>query len=293
MKALVVINPRAGGGKGSAMGAKVRSHFADRDDFILCIETSSLQESLNAVTQACSSSTFDALICVGGDGLIHDLLPALIANDLPLLVIPSGTGNDFARTLGLYGQKLSLILAQPALSKPSHINVGIIKHGEQETPFVQILSTGFDSVVNEHANNFKVIRGKIKYIIAVLQKVWGFRALKFTLEIDGEIRQQKAMLVCVANGQSYGGGMKIVPHAKNDDGLLDVMIVDRVNPFRLLMVFPRVFFGTHVTHPKVHFSSGTKIKISGDTQAFADGEKISDLPVEIRISGHSLAVYRL
>jgi len=293
VKALVVINPRAGGGKGSVMGAKVRAHFADREDSITYVEAQSLAESLSEITQACATSHFEVLICIGGDGLIHDLLPALIENDLPLLVIPSGTGNDFARTLGLYGKKLALILAQPALSKPSKINVGMIKHADRETPFVQILSTGFDSVVNERANNFKIVRGKIKYIIAVLQKVWRFRALEFALDIDGVMRKQRAMLVCVANGQSYGGGMKIVPHAKDDDGLLDVMIVDRVNPFRLLMVFPRVFFGTHVTHPKVHFFSGSHIKIVGDTQAYADGERISVLPVEVRISGHSLSVYRL
>lgn len=293
MKALVVINPRAGGGKGLAMGAKVRSHFERLNNSITYVEAASLQETLAEVSGACAAFKFELLVCVGGDGFIHDLLPSLIENDLPLLVVPAGTGNDFARTLGLYGQKLALILAQPELARPSRINVAMIKHGEKETPFVQILSTGFDSVVNEHANNFKVIRGKIKYIIAVLQKVWGFRALDFIIEIDGKEHRQRAMLVCVANGESYGGGMKIVPHAKDDDDLLDVMVVDRVNPFRLLMVFPRVFFGTHVTHPKVHFYTGTNIHIAGNTQAFADGERIADLPVEVSISSHKLQVFRL
>jgi diacylglycerol kinase (ATP) len=100
------------------------------------------------------------------------------------------------------------------------------------------------------------------------------------------------MLVCVANGNSYGAGMKIAPSAKNDDGTLEVMVVDHVSPFRLLMVFPRVFIGTHVNHPKVHFYSGSKISISGDTWAFADGEKISHLPVEVTISDMKLQVYR-
>jgi diacylglycerol kinase (ATP) len=293
VKTLVVINPHSGGGKGLVVGAKVRANYAGLGESITYIQASSLKESLAQVQSACANSKFDLLISVGGDGLIHDLLPSLIENDLPLLVIPAGTGNDFARTLGLHGQKLALLLAQPALSKPSLIDVGLIKNGLAQTPFIQILSTGFDSVVNERANNFKIVRGKIKYILAVLQKVWRFRALEFTLDIDGQERHQKAMLVCVANGQSYGGGMKIVPHAKDDDGLLDVMVVDRVNPFRLLMVFPRVFFGTHVTHPKVHFYTGRSIKISGKTQAFADGERISDLPIEVKISEKSLRVYRL
>ncbi len=99
------------------------------------------------------------------------------------------------------------------------------------------------------------------------------------------------MLVCVANGASYGGGMRIVPHAKRNDQLLDVMVVDQVNPFRLLMVFPRVFFGTHVHHPKVHFFIGKRIQISGNTQAFADGERVSNLPIEIDIADETLKVF--
>jgi diacylglycerol kinase (ATP) len=101
------------------------------------------------------------------------------------------------------------------------------------------------------------------------------------------------MLVCIANGQSYGGGMQIVPHAKNSDGYLDLMIVDQVSPLRLLMVFPRVFFGTHVKHPKVNFLTGKEISINAAGAAFADGERIADLPVRVRLSEKSLQVFRL
>jgi diacylglycerol kinase (ATP) len=155
------------------------------------------------------------------------------------------------------------------------------------------LSTGFDSVVNERANNFKAIRGSIKYVIAVLLEVWKFKAVNFTLRIDGQEITQEAMLICIANGNSYGAGMKIVPHARHDDGLLDVMVVDRVNPLRLLLVFPRVFFGTHSKHPKVHFYSGKEIEILGATNAYADGERISQLPIKISISEKVLQVYKL
>ena len=148
-------------------------------------------------------------------------------------------------------------------------------------------------MVNERANNFKVIKGSIKYVIAVLLEVWRFRAINFEITVDGQKVIQKAMLVCVANGKSYGGGMKVVPQAQNDDGLLNVMVVDLVNPFRLLAVFPRVFFGTHINHPKVHFYSGAKIQIVGDTQAFADGEKIGHLPIEISLADRRITVYTL
>lgn len=293
MKALVVINPKSGGGKGLTIGGKVRRHFAKSSDEITFVEGASKDESLLQVDALCTQIAFDCLICVGGDGFIHDLLPALIKHQLPLLVVPAGTGNDFARTLGLFGAKFDLLLNLPTITSPSEINIGMVQHGSQRSPFVQILSTGFDSVVNQRANDFKRIRGTIKYVVAVLLEVWRFRPINFDIAIDGHSQKQKAMLVCVANGKSYGGGMKIVPQAKNDDDLLNIMIVDRVNPFRLLMVFPRVFFGTHVKHPKVHFFTGKEIEISGETEAFADGERISSLPVQISLSDQKLKVFTL
>ena len=293
MKALVVINPRSGGGKGLTSGEKIRSYFQGRADELTYIQASSLKESLLEIDATCSHTSFDLLICVGGDGLIHDLLPQLIEYKLPLLVVPAGTGNDFARTLGLFGVKVEKLLELPLSSEPVAIDVCEIDHKEARTPFVQILSTGFDSVVNERANRIKLIRGKIKYVLAVLQKVWKFEPIFYRIAIDGVIHEQSAMLVCVANGISYGGGMKIAPHANHADEILDIMIVDRVNPFRLLLVFPRVFFGTHVTHPNVHFFQGSEVAISGDTEAYADGERIAPLPIAVRVGTQKLSVYRL
>jgi diacylglycerol kinase (ATP) len=293
VKALVVINPKSGGGKGAIVGGKVRKHFVESKEQVTFIEAASLAETLLQVQQASSSQNFDCLICVGGDGLVHDLLPAVIEHSLPLLVIPAGTGNDFARTLGLHGKRISKLLKLAETGTSSSIDLALISHSGFETPFVQILSTGFDSVVNERANNFKRVKGKVKYILAVLQKVWRFRATEFEITVDGATQKRRAMLVCIANGQSYGGGMQIVPHAKNSDGYLDLMIVDEVSPLRLLMVFPRVFFGTHVKHPKVHFLTGKEISINAAGAAFADGERIADLPVRVRLSEKSLQVFRL
>jgi diacylglycerol kinase (ATP) len=256
------------------------------------VEVDSLHETLELVNLQCATTQFDVLICVGGDGFVHDLLSILIRYQLALLVIPAGTGNDFSRTLGLHRSSYKTLLDSLNTSTPTSIDIALVRHGETQTPFVQILSTGFDSVVNERANNFRRVRGSIKYAVAVFLEVWKFRSINFDILIDELQISGNAMLVCVANGNSYGAGMKIAPSAKNDDGTLEVMVVDHVSPFRLLMVFPRVFIGTHVNHPKVHFYSGSKISISGDTWAFADGEKISHLPVEVTISDMKLQVYR-
>jgi diacylglycerol kinase (ATP) len=293
MKGLVVVNPNAGAGKGLSIGARVRAHFQNSTDEFYFVETISLAEALTQVDALCRAHKFEVLISIGGDGLIHDLLPTLIKHELPLLVIPAGTGNDLARSLGLYKIKLQRLLELPFSTAPTTLDLALVTHSSGTTPFIQILSTGFDSVVNERANNFQSIKGKFKYIVAVFLEVWRFRALRFTVTIDGVVQDHDAMLVCVANGNSYGGGMKIVPHARRDDQLLDVMVVDRINPFKLLSVFPRVYAGTHIRHPKVHFYSGKEVHISGVAHAFADGERISDLPIDISISPESLKVYSL
>ena len=291
MKILVVINPKSGGGKGLHLGKKVREHYRHSSD-VTFVEGATLQETLASLELACNTSQYSHVVSVGGDGLVHDLLPSLVKYNLPLLIVPAGTGNDFARTLGLYKSPLHDVLDLPKHKAPEILDIGVVKHAEGTSPFIQILSTGFDSVVNERANNFKLVKGSIKYVIAVLLKVWRFQAVQYEISIDGKPLNTKAMLVCVANGTSYGGGMKIVPHASVHDGVLDVMVVDKVSPLHMLLVFPRVFLGTHVKHPKVHFHTGREITLKGETVAFADGELVAPLPISVGLSDQKLLVFR-
>ncbi len=292
VRVLVAINPSSGGGKGKVVGEKVRRYLTQTLHSVSVVQESSRLKTLERLNFELNDTHFDVLVCVGGDGFVHDVLPICITYQLALMVIPAGTGNDFARTIGVHKMKYADLLDYLGKSAPSLINVGSIRHPGGESPFVQILSTGFDATVNERANNFRKIRGKVKYVIAVLIKVWKFKAIDFLVTIDEAEIVGKAMLVCVANGNSYGAGIKVIPFAKHDDGVLDVMILDEMNPIRLLLVFPKVFFGKHVGHPKLNFYSGKSVKIVGQTWAFADGEKISHLPVEVSLSTQDLLVYK-
>ena len=293
MSALVVINPTSGGGKGARLGSEVRKITREKSYTFEFIEEPSLEQTLAKLESNLSASHHEVLIAVGGDGLVHHLLPVLLKYKLALLVVPSGTGNDFARSRNLLKVSTATLLSLIERTQPQEIDLGIVYKDGTETPFVQILSSGFDSVVNERANNFTKIGGSLKYAIATLAEVWRFKPLTYSLTVDDQEIHQKAMLVCVANGNVYGGGMKIVPHAKTDDGILDLMFVDPVGPLRLLAVFPRVFFGRHVNHPKVHFHSGKSITLVGDTTAYADGERVASLPIEIAVHPEKLKIYSL
>jgi len=296
MKLLIVINPVSGGGKGKKFGAKV---IAECDQLGLAydvvIEHSS-EESLKTVQVQLGSEEYSTLIAVGGDGLVHDLLPILLGENISLLIFPAGTGNDIAQTIGHVKNSPSALLRKIAACKDGSelktqlLDVGILDREGHRAYFIQIVSTGFDSQVNQRANNYRHIKGKIKYVVAVVSELFYSRSYPFTIDVDGVKIEIQAMLVCIANGSSYGGGMKIVPHAKNDDQQLEVMCVEKVSAIRLLMVFPRVFFGAHVNHPKVHFFSGRKITLSAPTVAFGDGEHLGPLPATAYLSEEKLRI---
>jgi diacylglycerol kinase (ATP) len=296
VKLLIVINPVSGGGKGRKIGAKVISECDQLGLAYDVVLERSLEESLKAVEAQLRRGMHSTLIAVGGDGLVHDLLPILLGENISLLIFPAGTGNDIAQTIGHVKNSPAEILKKIAACndgsevKTRLLDVGILEGEGYTHYFIQIVSTGFDSQVNQRANNFRHIKGKIKYVVAVVNELFYSRSYPFTIEVDGVRREIDAMLVCIANGSSYGGGMKIVPHAKNDDQQLEVMCVAKVSAIRLLMVFPRVFFGAHVNHPKVHFFSGRNIMLSAPTMAFGDGEHLGPLPVTAYLSEEKLRI---
>jgi len=156
----------------------------------------------------------------------------------------------------------------------------------------QVVSLGFDALVNERANGFSKVHGKIKYVLATLLELPLFQPHYFELSIDGREYSREAMLIAIANGSSYGGGMKICPDARFDDGDLEILILSRVSIFELLKVFPRVYSGKHISHPAIEIVKGKELTVNAPAKVFADGEFISELPVSIRIDPHSLQVWK-
>jgi len=147
--------------------------------------------------------------------------------------------------------------------------------------------------VNERANQISYLSGKSKYVIAMLQVLTVFKAMKFTITIDGEKIERDAMLVAIANGPNYGGGMKIHPRANHEDGLLNLVILNKVSLFTLITVFPRVYNGSHLSHRAVELLEGREITIDADAKAFADGEYIDSLPVTAKVEPGALMVWKL
>ena len=281
MKLLFLVNPHSGRGKAAKRANQAMKRALQLGHEVEEISLPNLEESHSQARRVLSSQDFDALIIAGGDGSVHDALPLLTEFNIPFAVIASGTGNDFTRVVGLHKRSPEAVIDLITSTRPESYDLGEVRLASSSKIFIQVLSTGFDSLVNERANGYKHLRGKIKYVLATLREIFIFQAKPFTFSVDGVRYQREAMLLAVANGANYGGGMKIVPHADGQDGKLDLLLLNRVPKGEFIRVFPRVFSGRHLTHPAVEVFAGREIEIAADVVAYADGEYVGDLPLSI------------
>ena len=178
--------------------------------------------------------------------------------------------------------QLGAVVSKPA----SAIDLGLV----DSEWFGAVLSTGFDSVVNEKANTMKWPKGPMKYNFAIAMELPKFQPLEYTIELDNQVIETEAMLIAVGNGLSYGGGMKVCPDAVMTDGLFDVMVLRPVSKVEFLRVFPTVFSGKHVQHKQVEIYRTKRVSLHASAIAYADGERIGGLPVRAEcIAGAGLS----
>lgn len=272
---LVAINPYSGHGRGAAFGKRVTEYLSSKNVPYKVFSAQSSSHLRGEIEVALDTSNFDGVISVGGDGLAHLILQLAVPRSIPFAVIPAGTGNDIVRTLGWSLTDFNGYLDHVISTEPELIDLGNV----DSEWFAAILSTGFDSVVNERANSLKWPKGPQRYNAAIALELPKFAPIEYEITMDSVKITTEAMLIAVGNGRSYGGGMLVCPQAQINDGLFDVMILEPVSKIEFLKVFPKVFSGSHITHPAVKTYRTQKISIVADAVAYADGERIGRAPV--------------
>lgn len=282
---LLLCNPTSGGGKGEQLKNVVMEELASQKVQFLDVSGSSFESATVNLKNAVDNPNVDGVIAVGGDGIVHLAIQILAKTSIPLLLIPAGTGNDFARVLQL-NLKDPLENLRRMKNDPTDIDLGLV----DGRYFAEILSTGFDSMVNERANRIR-FNGRWKYNLAMLLELPIFEPREYIFDIDGHSFKTRAMLIAIANGCSYGGGMKVCPDARIDDGMFDIMILRPVSKYEFLKVFPKVYKGTHINHPKIEILQGKKVTIIADAISYADGERIGELPLNAKIEPRALKVW--
>lgn len=272
---VIAINPTAGRGRATSVASEVIDYFAVRGLSYHVASADSGQELRRMLEVFADSNPCEGIISVGGDGLAHLVFQVAVPRQIPFAIMPAGTGNDILRSLGWSLDDISIYLDHVISTPAKPIDLGNV----DSEWFAGILSTGFDSVVNERANTLKWPQGPNRYNMAIALELPRFKPLEYEITTDTQKFSTKAMLIAVGNGRSYGGGMYVCPQAHMRDGLFDVMILEPVSKVEFLKVFPKVYSGTHITHPQVKTFRTKKISISANAVAYADGERVGPAPV--------------
>jgi len=267
-KHVFILNPQAGFRKLEEWKSLIFAKFGDRAEI-------RLTERAGHATEIARECENDVIYAVGGDGTINEVMNGVVGSENTLCILPAGSGNDFARTLYADIPKrhrtVKGILERIDGMKPKKIDCS----SADGNYFINIASVGFDAEVVRNSERYENIPGlrKISYILSIFYTIFHYKGIDLEGEIDGQPFCQKSLLLCVANGKYYGGGVKVAPEAEFDDGKLDAYLIESVSPLTFLSVLPRLMAGTHTKLRFVKHIKADSVVLRGkDLTLNLDGE---------------------
>lgn len=270
-----------------------------RDDHLRLLRSTPL---IITSSQQLAASGDEALsIVLGGDGTIHRFLPELVRSQKPVLVVPCGSGNDLARALGIRSIADATTLARDFVhgnAAIKQIDIGIVSDSTgKETPFCCTAGVGLDAAAGQSANRMpRWLRARGGYLIAAISGILANPTLELTITpgnaSEAHSIEQTACLFTIANTPSFGGGLRIAPQARLDDGQFDCILADAMTKPRLARASLSLLRGAHLGLPEVHSMRMTTVRIESSPPAnvYADGEFVCETPCELHIAPKALRV---
>lgn len=287
----LLVNPASGRGRATAHGQQLRERLTTAGHQVVELSRPDVDRARDAAAAAVSSGDIDVLAVVGGDGTAHLGANVCASTGVALAIVPAGTGNDNARGLGLPLADPPAVAGLITAGRIREIDAGRARTPTGDRWFLGVLGGGFDTVVNDRAARMRRVHGTARYVGAVLRELPTFRGIPYAVQVDGQRIETTAMLVAVANGPSFGSGMRVCPDAQFDDGLFDVLVLHRISVPQFLRVFPRVFSGRHVDHPAVQICRGSRVVLqAAGVSTQADGEPFLPLPLTLEVVPAALRV---
>ncbi|HEV2753335.1 MAG TPA: diacylglycerol kinase family protein [Solirubrobacteraceae bacterium] len=287
----LLVNPSAGGGRAAALLPRAEAALRGHGLEVRAFRAGDIDHARSLADQAAQAQ--DAVVTLGGDGLVGCVAGVLRGRPGSVLgILPGGRGNDLARVLGI-PRNLEKACAVVAHGTERPLDVGEAQEdGEAPRTFVGIASLGFDSEANRIANDAPSRLGNLVYAYGALRALALWSPARFELEVEGERSFAVGYSVAAANSGAYGGGMRLAPDARLDDGLLDVVVVEDVPRLRALRTLPSVFTGAHVHQPNVHVLRVAQVRVDADRPfvVYADGDPIARTPVTLRAVPDALTV---
>jgi len=285
--AVLIINPTAGRGKAGKQVPEVRRLLGPKAENWVWRYTQKRGDA-TALAREAAESGVRLVVAVGGDGTLHEVVNGVLGTGATVGLIPFGTGNDFARALGLYGN-LDTACKAVTLGVVKHIDIGIIDGHGTDGPrhFLVLTGTGYDARTAQTVNEgIRRLSGPLAYVWGAILTLRTFEPFALTLTLDDEPpRHVEAMFASFANAETTGGGMKIAPGALVDDGRLDICLVETVSKPVLLYQLTQVFSGKHVGHPAVTMLRARTIAVDADPPQplLIDGEVCGTTPATISL----------
>ena len=289
---VVILNANAGAGKAlrlrPALGEWLRRHHPG-----VPLQMSESPHEARRALQALPRAS--RVVLVGGDGSVHHLLPGLIQGGHELALVPAGSGDDSARALGIHGLPVGRALSRALTGQAVPADIGWASTEHEERPFFSSLGAGFDAAVAQRAlRGPSWLRGQPRYLLATLREVAALRLFHGRVHVDDVLLHEGQLLFAsTLNTATYGGGLPAVPHARIDDGQLNVLLAGRFSRLSTLAMLPRLMMGRHLGHAQVRTVAFEKMLIESDTPMplAADGEPMQDATtVVVRVGKQVLKV---
>lgn len=286
---LFIINPIAGGGKAKELIPLIEEFMNKHKRAYNIISTTKPKEAIDIAKE--NVDNYEIIVAVGGDGTINEVAKGIIGTGRGTLgIVPGGTGNDMIKSLGIsMDPEESLKTIVKGFRK--EIDIGKINN----INFLNIASVGFDAEVIVNHDKFKgKVKGKLVYILSVIYTLFNYRDKRLEIDIDGEKLVEDILLLAVGNGKYYGGGMKILPSAKIDDGYLHICIVSGIGKIRTLFLFPTIFKGNHINYNKyVKIYKARNIRVKSKKEIFLniDGDSFpKEKEIQFKLDNNKLNV---
>lgn len=249
-------------------------------------------EAVASAQASADQQEWHAVVAVGGDGSVHTVLQSVADTGVPFGAVAAGSGDDAARAWGLPRARPHAAARALLTGDPTPMDLGRCRDERGSTRFFgTVVAAGFDARVSERALRLGRVPPTVRYLAAVAAELRSLRPLHYRLVLDGVSWETDAMLVALANSRSYGGGMAVCPDADPADGLLDVLVLRPLSTAQFVRVFPRVYRGTHLSHPAVSVVRAREVRVeANDVVAFVDGERVGPLPQTVAVQPGGLRV---
>ncbi len=279
MKYIFILNPAAGNGLSEEKRNDIIDKFESKGHEIILHVTKSLKDINKIILN--TKEICDAYIIAGGDGTIREMIKHLTINNCqhPLGILATGTGNDFVKSLGLnksIDESIEIILN----NKTRDVYIGEVNNDI----FVNVVSMGLDAeIVNMHNKLKHKIKSKLSYVISAIVMLMTYKGIDIKVVADGKTHNNDYLLIAVANGKYYGGGMMIAPDASVYEPKLQICAVKKINKFILLFLFPLLFTGGHKNFWCVDYFKCDNIKIETKDTSYLnyDGELTEGKSIEV------------